>query len=394
MQKVHGKTSGDNIDIDRLDGPVFEAFGEYATRIKRHGAVALLELCNSGGAVEEYTQQRMDAVCDTFRRGAVFARRAGFDGVLIHGGHGFLLQQFISPLTNRRNDDYGGSMENRARFPIRILKALRDGLGEDGILEMRFSAQDGVEGGMTIEDSCAFFRLIDGIPDIIHVSNGLKNKGNRTYTFTDMYDAHGHNIQYAAQVKAVVRKSKVAVIGGINDPQMCEDAIAAGKTDFVILSRQAIADPEFPNKAREGRADQIRRCIRCFNCYPGPSEHETEAQWPPPGGLPAPSGPPPFGQFSFFECPNPLESMLDAIASDGLDIGECTINPTANLRVYPELFPEVKESRSVLVIGGSLGGMEAAITAAERGHRVTLVESRDRLGGVLNIMEHDTGKAG
>lgn len=112
---------------------------------------------------------------------------------------------------------------------------------------------------------------------------------------TGSYDIHGYNIPFAAKVKQAVTKSKVAVIGGVNDSAMCEDAIREGKTDFVIIFRQAIADPEFANKAREGREDSIRKCIRCYNCYPGPNEHESEGAFPPPGGLMPPLGgnPPP-----------------------------------------------------------------------------------------------------
>lgn len=407
------------IDINKLEGEVFDAFTEYAARIQKHGAVALLELCHWGGG-DIYTEEEMNKICDVFRRGAVFARKAGFDGILIHGGHGFLVQQCISPMFNHRTDEYGGSIENRSRFPKRLLQAAREGLGEDGILELRFSAEDGEPGGMTIDDTVSFFQEIDGMVDIIHLSNGQKNKGERTHTFTSAYDAHGYNIPFAEKVKKAVFRSKVAVIGGINDPQMCEDAIREGKTDFVILSRQAIADPEFPNKAKEGRENEIHRCIRCFNCYPGPAEHETEemigipsmgravpptppapekvpsGRQPVPGnvppGAPPAGGPPPFGQFSFKECENPLEAMLLSLEETAFNIGECTINPKANLKVYEELFPEVTESKKVLVLGGGPAGLQAAITAADRGHQVTLAERSAQLGGVLNIMEQDEDK--
>ena len=379
-----------DLDIDRLSGPAFEAFCQYAERIKKHGAVAMLELCHEGGDPADFSETRMSAVCDTLRRGAVFARACGFDGVLLHGGHGFLIQQFISPWTNHRTDDYGVSLENRAKFPKRVLSALREGLGEDGILELRLSAEDGVPDGLTIDETAAFCGMIDGMADILHISNGLKYKGNRTHTFTDAYDDHGYNIPCAAKVKAAVQKSKVAVIGGINDPQQCEEAIASGQVDFVILSRQAIADPDFPNKTKNGEADLIRRCIRCFNCYPGMPEHESEGPWaPPPPGASAP----PFGLHSCFESPDPLKAMLESMESGGMNIGECTINPRANLRLYPEVFPAAQSVRKVLVVGGGPGGMEAAITAARRGHQVTLVERRDRLGGVLAIMEKDKDKA-
>lgn len=113
--------------------------------------------------------------------------------------------------------------------------------------------------------------------DIIHVSNGLKWLGYSTHTFTSMYDAHGYNVPFAEAIKKVVTQSKVAVIGGINSPEMAEEIIASGKADLVVLGRQAFADPEFPNKAASGREDLIRPCVRCFHCYPGVyREHSTE----------------------------------------------------------------------------------------------------------------------
>ncbi|MCF0230037.1 MAG: FAD-dependent oxidoreductase, partial [Parasporobacterium sp.] len=383
-----------SIDIDKHEGPVFKAFSEYAARIHKHDAIALLELCHWGEGVDECTEERMQKICDVFRRGAVFARKCGFDGILLHGGHGFLIQQWISRMTNHRTDAYGGSIENRARFPKRVLDAVREGLGEDGIFEMRFSAEENVpdEDALTIEDTKSFLQEIDGMVDIIHISNGLKNKSSRTHTFTSMYDEHGYNIPLAAEIKKVVKKTKVAVIGGINDPGQADKAIADGMTDLIILGRQAIADPEFPNKAKAGKEDRIRKCIRCFHCYPGPCEHETETMWPPAGGLPEPSGPPPFAMESYRDAEDPLEAMCRGIASDLMNIGECTINPEANLKVYPDIFPVPKASRKVLVVGGGPCGMQAAITAAKRGHKVTLAEKSSQLGGILSIMKSDHDK--
>ena len=389
------------IDIDARYGRVFDGFCQYAERIKRHGAVALLELCHPGaGDIAEYDEQKMSNLCDVSRRGASFARAAGFDGILLHGGHGFMIQKFASPHFNRRTDEYGGDVKNRARFPIRILDSFREGLGEDGILEMRISAQDGIPGGMLIEDLAEFCRVIDGKADIIHVSNGLKYAGNRTHTFTSMYDEHGYNIPFAARIKQAVKQSKVAVIGGINDPAMCEEAIRTEKTDFVVLSRQAIADPEFPNKAQEGRSDMIRRCLRCFHCYPGPHEHETEEFWSPatgigqkaagaPHNMPGPGPKPPLAPCADSD---PLSSMLASIRGGGIMAGECTVNPTACFKMYPERFRTPKGSRKVLVIGGGPAGMQAAVTAAERGHSVTLAEKAPVLGGILVFTDNDSDK--
>ncbi|KPK75188.1 MAG: hypothetical protein AMJ79_12295 [Phycisphaerae bacterium SM23_30] len=401
-------------DYNITKGPVFEALAHYATVIKKHGSIALMEICHEGSecevaepygpidcvnsrgktvkAMDEFT---MHKICDDFTRVAVFFKAAGFDGIVLHGAHGFLIQQFISPAMNQRKDQYGGSMQNRARFPIMILEALRKGLGEDRILELRISAEDGFPGGMTIDDTVEFSKLIDGKVDIIHISNGLKNKGNRTHTFTSMYDEHGFNVKYAAMVKKAVKKSRVAVIGGMNSPEFCDGAIVAGKTDLVILSRQAFADPDFANKAASGKEQYIRRCVRCFSCYPGPREHESES-------MPFTMPPLPGGITSLLDlvlqqqAPETLEEMLKRIDSNEMmspaSMGQCAINPAVSNKVYPELFPVPQSSKKVLVIGGGVAGMQAALTAADRGHKVTLVEKSSQLGGVMRFAEFDADK--
>lgn len=379
------------IDFTSHAGPDFEMMKEYADRIKKHGALAYLEFCHEGAhapvkppyepwgpdgyirddgvEVKAMTPEMMRKVCYDYRTIAAFAAACGFDGALVHGGHGFNMQQFVSPWTNHRTDEFGGSMENRARFPIMLLDAVREGLGEDKIIELRFSAEDGVPGGMTIEDTVAFCREIDGKADIIHVSNGLKWAGNQTQTFSDFFDVHGVNVEHAAKIKAVVKKSKVAVIGGFNSPEHCEQVLSEGKADFIELGRQGFADPEFPNKARNGKSEHIRRCVRCFQCYPGFSEHPTD--------------------IPLFEKLGQEEA---ARIYSPASMGRCAINPKSGFHYYPERMPAPKESRKVLILGGGVGGLQAAITAAERGHRVTLAEKTGALGGTMNFTDSDGDK--
>lgn len=380
------------IDFKHYEGPDFEKMKTYADRIKKHGALAYLEFCHEGSQAEtkdpyvpwgpdDYvredgthvhalTKEMMAKICEDFKTISKFAKACGFDGVLVHGGHGFNMQQFISPWTNHRTDEFGGSIENRARFPKMLLEAVREGIGEDMILELRFSAEDGVPGGMTIDDTVAFCKEIDGMADIIHISNGLKWAGNQTQTFSDFFDIHGVNVSFAEQVKAAVTKSKVAVIGGINDPQMCEDIIASGKADFVELGRQGFADPEFPNKAMTGREDYIRRCVRCFNCYPGFCEHKTDVPlWE--KGL----------------SPEEVAKIYSPAS-----MGQCSINPNSGFNHYPDRMPVPEKSKHVLIIGGGVGGLQAAITAVERGHKVTLVEKTNVLGGLINFTDQDEDK--
>lgn len=381
------------VDYTKYEGEDFEHTREYARRIQKHGALAYLEFCHEGSmaetkaphepwgpvaytredgiSVRELNEEMMQKICRDFYNISVYAKKCGFDGVLLHGGHGFLLQQFISPWTNTRTDEYGGSIQNRARFPKMLLEAVRLGIGEDMVLELRFSAEDGVPGGMTIDDTVGFMKEIDGMADIIHVSNGLKWRGNHTKTFSSFLDIHGINVEYARKIKAAVHRSKVAVIGGLNDPDMCEEIIASGAADFVEFGRQGFADPAFPAKVADGRPETIRRCVRCFQCYPGSFEHPTDKPLTQRG----------YTQEQFLKIFNPAA------------MGRCAINPDSGLEFYSDQIPKVIKQEKLLVVGGGVGGMQAAITAAARGHKVTLIERKGRLGGTMNFTDKDDDKA-
>lgn len=381
-----------SIDMDDYSGDDFKKVKEYADRIKKHGAIAYLEFSHEGAVAEtkepytpwgpvEYVrddgvkvnaldEKMMNKICADYTKISKFAKACGFDGVLLHGGHGFNIQQFVSPWTNSRTDEFGGSMENRARFPKMVINAVREGIGEDMILEFRMSAEDGVPEGMRIEDMVEFCKEIDGLVDIIHVSNGLKWAGNQTQTFSDLFDEHGVNVAHAAKVKAAVTKSKVAVIGGINDPAFADQIIADGKADFVELGRQGFADPEFPNKAFSGKEDSIRKCVRCFNCYPGFCEHKTDVPlWE--KGL----------------SPEEVKTIYSPAS-----MGRCAINPNSGFRWYEDRMPKPASSKKVLIVGAGVAGLQAALTALERGHKVTLVEKSDVLGGTLNFTQSDEDK--
>jgi 2,4-dienoyl-CoA reductase-like NADH-dependent reductase (Old Yellow Enzyme family)/thioredoxin reductase len=377
------------IDMTHFYGSDFDVCKEYADRIKAGGALAYFEFSHEGSRAEEspapwgpcdvvredgqkvyaMDRQMMEKVCKDFYTASRFAKECGFDGVLLHGGHGFLLQQYVSPWTNHRSDEFGGSIENRSRFPKMVIEACRAGIGDDGVIELRFSAEDGVPGGMTIDDTVGFCKQIDGMVDIIQVSNGLKWLGNQTKTFSDLFKPHGLNVEYAAKVKAAVSKSYVATIGGFNGPELAEKVIAEGKADFVEFARQCFADPDLPNKTLEGHEDEIRRCVRCFHCYPGFCEHPTDI--------------PLWDQIG----PEAAGEVYSPAA-----MGSCSINPKTGFGFYPDRLPVPEGRRKVLVIGGGVGGMQAAITACERGHDVTLVEAGPRLGGELLFTEHDEDK--
>jgi 2,4-dienoyl-CoA reductase-like NADH-dependent reductase (Old Yellow Enzyme family)/thioredoxin reductase len=379
-----------NTDYTKLEGPAFEAYKKYADIIKKHDSIALIEIFHSGinrvpknginpwgpvatvlpdgTRIEPFDAEKMKKVRDDFVTCSQFMKAAGYDGILIHGAHGYLFTQFLSPLINRRTDEYGGSIDNRGRFPREIIADIRKNLGKDFIIELRVNGADIVEGGTTNEDVAAFCSTLEGLVDIIHVSVGIHADSYHTHTFSSHYDPHGLNVERAANIKKKT-KIPVTVVGGINSPEFAERIIAEGKVDFVSLGRQLIADPDFANKAREGRESEIRRCLRCYHCYgthPGPGQKERTAA-------------PPMFRISS------LSALLDGVEY-------CTVNPRANNEVKIDKMPEPKGSRKVLVVGGGPGGMQAAITAADRGHRVILVEKDSSLGGILHFSDTDIHK--
>jgi len=394
-----GILHAEEVDYLKRSGNVFETFRSYAEAIKKHGAIALIQLMHAGRernplpigkpnpmgpvgyvredgiTVEAFDANSMKRVREDYVACSQFMKAAGFDGILIHGGHGFLFTQFLSSAINARTDEYGGCLNNRGRFPREILSDIRKNLGTGFIIELRINGKDGVAGGSTNEQIAEFCSTLDGLVDIIHVSTGMKNILS-TQTFNSMYTPHGLNIEDAANIKKKT-SIPISVVGGINSPEIAEEIIATGKVDFVSLARQMFADPEFANKAMHHKADEIRRCLRCFNCMSG--------------GLPAGSD------------NKPPEIMtktpLAGTYPDGYHWARlhprayrCSINPEATNATEIEGMPEPREHRKVLVVGGGPAGMQAAITAFDRGHSVTLIEKSSSLGGVIRFTEFDVHK--
>ena len=301
------------------------------------------EVNPEGLAVTQMTEEEIYRVADYFASAAALVQKAGFDMVLVHGGHGWLLGQFMSPGMNHRTDRWGGSLENRMRFPLLVIEKIREACGPAFPIEYRMSGAELVEGGYTLEEGVKMARMLDGKVDIIHVSAGVHEDPDVfTLTHPSMFVEHGCNVYLAAEIKKHV-KTPVATVGGLNDPDMMEEIIASGKADIVELARQSLCDPYFPEKAFSGNKDDITRCCRCFTCFYNYLTNRT------------------------FCCAfNPV-------------IG----NELANRSGFPATTP-----KKVLVAGGGPGGMEAAITAAKRGHSVTLYEKNSRLGGQLLSEEH------
>ena len=374
-----------DIDFNSREGEIFEIMKKTSSMIKSYGSLPVGELLSLGeiksdigdgwhakgpdakvledGTIQDaFTKEEIQEHIREYIDACRWFRDAGWEGIIIHCGHGWLPAQFLSPMFNHREDEYGGSFENRARFTTELLSALREAMGPDFLIEIRVSGSEHLNGGLELEDAVQYCKLCEPYIDMIHVSCGHYLMSSRSWEFTTPYAPHGANIENAAVIKKNV-SIPVTVVGGINSPEQAEEAIAAGKVDMVSMGRQFFADPAFPNKAKDGHADEIRRCLRCARCYPGPSgEHETE-KWT-------------------IKFP-PLDSCT---------INPYTVWPASHHKILPENMPKPEASRKVLIVGGGCGGMQAAITAADRGHQVILCEKADRLGGLINFTDHTDHK--
>jgi 2,4-dienoyl-CoA reductase-like NADH-dependent reductase (Old Yellow Enzyme family)/thioredoxin reductase len=370
---VHSKTGQARLLIPLDDPGSLPSLARTARAIKRHGAIPSIELNDAGkhgglyrsretgvisrvryGPVHEIAENGEEIlempeelileIVEAYGKAAAFVKSAGFEMVLVHSAHGWLLSQFLSPLENTRKDRFGGSLENRARFPLMVIDIVRKAVGPDFPIELRMNGSDFREGGWTLEEGIQFAKMVDGKVDLIHVSGGhheVRELFVRTHP--SLFLEQGLNVYMAAAIKKEV-KTPVAVVGAITQPEFMEETIASGKADVVAMARALIADPYLPKKAAAGRTEEITPCIRCSICM---------------GGL---------GVAGF---------------------GRCSVNPRAGDE-YENKFavPPPEKSKKVLIAGGGPGGMQAAITASARGHKVTLCEKSSSLGGVIKYAEH------
>ena len=280
------------------------------------------------------TAEDIRVMVERFSNMARRIKEAGFDALTIHGSHGYLVSEFFSLFKNKRTDAYGGSIENRARFAVEIVKATRAKVGKDFPLIFRIMADERVEGGFSLQDAVATSKILEeaGV-DAIDVTSGI-HVYSFYYAISPGTIPHGYNLKLAEGIKKAV-SIPVLVAGAIMDPHMAEEALQNGQTDFICIARAALADRQFPRKCQEGRPEDIRPCIRCLYC-------------------------------------------MERTQTDRAI--RCAVNPALGQEEY--VVQPAEKSRKVAVVGGGPGGMEAAIIAAQRGHEVTLFEKR-RLGGVL-----------
>jgi flavanone/flavanol-cleaving reductase len=367
-----GRSHPKQIPLD--DKGVIPSLVEAADAIHQYGAIASIELSHGGMQcdpvflggrnpigpsartvdigfrtegtntveVEEMSEALMDEIANAYAEAAATVKLAGFDMCMVHAAHGWLLAQFLSPLINTRTDDYGGSAENRARFPLVVLDRIRGRVGKDFPIELRMGGSELAEGGYTIEDAVVFAKMAESKVDLLHVSAGAHYFiDTMTVMHPSMFVPHGCNVYLAEAVKKAVG-IPVTTVGGLSDPAQMEEIIATGKADVVAIARGLLADPELPKKAQLGRDTEIVHCLRCFECIGGMFVTSTT---------------------------------------------KCAVNPIIG-REFEAGFPvPPAEPKKVMIVGGGPAGMQAAITAAERGHSVVLCEKSDSLGGALRCAE-------
>ena len=363
---VHPQTDGSH--AYHLDPSILNSLASAtytADAISRHGAVASLELSHSGMYAGTYmtdkekqhsmhqwgpcdtirpdgvqvkalTEDMLHEIAEAYGKVAGLAKRAGFGMLMIHGGHGWLINQFLSPYFNHREDNYGGSLENRCRFAIEVLQEVREAVGPGFPIEFRMSGSELFVGGYDLEEGVRIAQQIEPYVDLIHVSAGTYQRGFGD-THPSMFKDHGCNVYLAAGIKKHV-SVPVATIGGLNDPEQMEEIIASGKADIVYMARALLADPFLPRKVEENREEDIVRCLRCYTCMAERATTSTR---------------------------------------------RCTVNPLIGREIEGNEIAPATIRKKVLIAGGGPGGLYAAYTAARRGHDVTLYEKEDKLGGIL-----------
>ncbi|WP_374241955.1 FAD-dependent oxidoreductase [Zoogloea sp.] len=272
-----------------------------------------------------------------FAAAADRARRAGFDGVEIHAAHTYIIAGFLSGYFNKRDDEYGGSIENRGRFLREVIAAVRERVGADYPVWLRLDAYElRMDGGITLEEAKVFARMAEAAgADAVSVSAYANTSTGVAFTEAPLVQQKAGFLPWAAEIKAALQIPVIAV--GRLEPEVADTAIGAGQCDFVAMARKLLADPELPRKLVENRPEDIRPCIYCYAC------------------------------------------VSQIFVNQRV---KCAVNPLTGHEFETRLNP-VDTPAHVVVVGGGPAGMEAARVAATRGHRVTLLERSGRLGGTL-----------
>ncbi|MEG1662336.1 MAG: NADH:flavin oxidoreductase, partial [Clostridiales bacterium] len=326
--------------------------------IKRYGALASIQLLHAGRRsdprfnqdgkvygpsagichygntdhlVTELDEAMIDHIVNAFGDGAEMAKLGGFQMCQVHGGHGWLINQFLSPANNQRTDCFGGSIENRCRFALMVVENIRAKCGPNFPIEFRLSGDDFMENGATLADTVELAKMLEGKVDSIQVSaTSFHNPKAVLRMFPTMYLPRGCNAYLAAEIKKHV-SVPVITVGGYNDPAQMEGILARGEADMIAMGRALTLDPDLPEKIRTGQEEDIIYCLRCGLCN---------------------------------------SSDFVPYVKYALGVARCAVNPWQNWPAERKLRGLYHSDKTVLVVGGGPGGMMAALGAAENGNRV------------------------
>lgn len=325
-------------------------------------------LTRSGARAVELTLEDIQGIMKQARNDALAIKRFGFDFIYLYVGYEELTNQFLSPVFNKRTDEYGGSLENRMRFTIEHVKTIRNAVGTDFPIVILLGASDYLKGSYQFEEMLELLKRIEDDVDLINVSAGMDmipgyfpeeqiiepELGLEAWYSVNgkhcqsIFEPHLTNVHWAKLVKQNFPNKLVGVIGSIMTPKEAEQLLQEGVVDIISMGRPLVADPFLPRKAMQGQSDDIVPCIRCLQCYHSATEH-TNVQ--------------------------------------------CSVNPRYRREHRVPLKLEKSEIiKKVIVVGGGPAGCKAAITAHDRGHQVILIEQRDKLGGQLNLAQHEMHK--
>jgi len=318
------------------------AMGKNSLRPDQYFAASPLPHPMTGAIAKELAEDQLQEIAVYFADAAIRAKKAGLDAVELHGGHGYLLNEFLSPYTNKRKDRFGGDIEGRSKFPLLVVNRVKQAVGDDMALIYRMSAIEFVKDGLEINDSILFAKELEkaGV-QIINVTAGLNETPSAmNRVIPPMSFPRGRLVPYAEEIKKEVNVP-VIVVQRINTPELADDIIRRGRADLVATGRALIADPHWPLKAQEGRLDEIRRCIACN------------------------------------------QGCMEKIVLE--ETLTCLHNPEVGYENIYHFEKEERKGKRVLVMGGGLAGMEASCILAKRGCDVTLIESEDQLGGTARV---------
>ncbi len=301
----------------------------------------------NGSEIIEFSTTELYEQINKHIQAAIYAKEAGFDGVEVHAAHGYLINELLLKLFNRRRDSFGGSLNNRARFPRMVIEGIRKACGDDFIIGVRLPARDYLPMGLglsqkdTVTLACMFE---EAGANFIDITGGIDSTYKRSMIIEPQGFSEGFRAHNSKTIKDSI-KIPVTTVGLLKSPEVCEKLIPEKITDFVSIGRGLIADPHWAKKAQKGKTQEIRKCISCNE-----------------------------------GCIGPIQAGLNVPV-------KCTVNPQASREwQHPEI-PKEKETKNVVIVGAGPAGMQAAITAYDIGHTVTLFEKEDKPGGQLVLAE-------